>query len=461
MKHPIKITVINDTNGQAQSSDGVMMMFIKGVAVANTLNLDQAYLLTKLADATALGINAAYDVTNGTAVYQQISEFYAESGSGGLLWLVVTAISTNPYATYVAGNTFANLVRFTASADPANRAKMIGLCYEVPQATQSATDFPADVTATILALQTAQQNLFNQGFQFSAIVDGYMMSDTVTPANLGTRATDDAFAVSCCITGTKPNGVSAVGLALGHFSRIGIGHGFGAVEDGPRVTNTAYLTNGATIPASGVLVVGKSYTVLGGNITYNSQVLPPGYTFVAITAHTTFTTTAGGYVVTGATPIKALSPGNATGTGDIDYLGDKQYMFLRTWFNHSGFYWNDGATCESSDKQLSTQEYNRVANALSADALSFFIDEMGKNLPLDKKTGAIDQGYLNAKQAQFYTQFIEQLTVQSGTGDLTDASLTLSGPDFNNTKTMTFKLDIVPTPILGEVDGTVQFTSTL
>jgi hypothetical protein len=102
-----------------------------------------------------------------------------------------------------------------------------------------------------------------------------------------------------------------------------------------------------------------------------------------------------------------------------------------------------------------------VANALSASALSFFIQEIGKNLPLDTATGSVDQGYLNAKQAEFYDTYISPLTVNAGTGDLTNAAMTVTGPNFNSTKKLLFELDIVPTPILGSVDGTIRFTATL
>lgn len=456
MEHPINITVINDAIGIPPSEDGIMMLFLKGIAVASTLALNTAYLLSKLSDAEDLGITAAYDSTNSVAVHQQISEFYNEAGDGALLWIVVTAVATNPYATYVASDVFKALVRYTGAADPLNRAKMIGICYEVPAATQAAADFPTDVTDTITALQLTQQSLFNEGYQFSAIIDGYKMSDTVTIANLGTMATKSAYSISLCITGNLPNGVSAVGEALGRFARISVGHGFGAVEDGPLSNTAAYLTNGATIPVTGVLVVGKVYTVLGGSITYNSVVKNIGDTFTAVTGFTTFTTAANGYVVTGATPVGSLQP------SDVTSLGKKQFMFMRTWFNHSGFYWNDGATCEQPAKQLSTQEYNRVANKISADALTFFIDEMGKNLPLNTATGNVDQGYLNAKQAQFYQQYIGPISVvQGGTGDLSDGAIVITGLNFNVTKTLNFTIRIVPTPILGAVNGTITFTSTL
>ena len=454
MNHPINIVVVNNSSGIPASKDGVMGMICKAVAISTTFVLDTAYLISKLGDLSTLGITAALDVTNGTAIYQQVSEFYAQAGDGALLWLVGTAKS-NAFATYVASSTFSGLIRGTAAADPANRIKMLGLCYDVPTATQSSTDFPTDVTATITALQTATTQLFNLGYQFSSIIDGYNMSTIVTPSTIGSMATQAAPSISVCITGTQPNGVSSVGLALGRFARISIGHGFGAVADGPVNTSTAYLTNGIALPASGTLTVGVVYTVYSGTVTYNAVLYLSGQSFTAITGHTSFTTTDGGAVYTAATMVAKLSP------SDVSSLGSKQYLFLRNWFNHSGFFWNDGATCDLVSNQLSTQEYNRVANAISADALSFFIEEMGKNLPLNPKTGNVDSIYLNAKQKQFYDQYIAPLTVSSGSGDLSDGSLVVTGVNFNATKTLNFVITIVPTPILGAVTGTIEFSATL
>lgn len=441
-----------------------MMMFIQAVAVGSTFVLNQAYLLTGMDDLATLGIeDATYDSTNSVAVYQQVNEFYNQAGDGALLWLVGVPTNT-AYATYVAANLFDTLVRFTAQADNANRAKMIGFCYAPPVASQAATDFPADVTATLTALQTKQQQLFFLGYQFSAIVDGYNMSDTVTPASLGTQATNTAFASSLCITGTQPNGVSAVGLALGRFARITIGHGFGAVADGGIDTTTAYLTNSVIIaPTDGTLVVGKVYTVFNDVVTYNAVAYQVGQQFTAITGHTTYTAATTGFVAENVTPV-----GNIPGTAikglsptDINQLGAKQFMFIRTWFNQSGLYWNDAATCNPSTKALSSQEYNRVINSLTASSLAFFIEQIGSNLPLDKTTGNVAQGWLNAKQEEFYDTYIQPLSVNGGTGDITDGSLVVTGVNFLATKTLNFTLQIVPTVILGGVTGTVQFVATL
>ncbi len=456
--HNIDITVINNEVGIPASTDGVMMMFIKGYAIGSTLALDTPYLLTSLADGVALGLSVAHDEANSVAMYQQVSEFYDGGiNNGAILWVVFVAVAT-PYATYVASDTFANCVRYTAQADPANRAKMIGVCYQVPTTTQTAADFPVDVTNTIPVLQAQQQAMFNQGYQWSAILDGYNMSTAVTPATIGTMATQGAFAVSLCITGTQPNGVSGVGLALGRFARISVGHGMGDVSDGPVTTSTAYLTNGVLVGENiisgtgGVLQVGLTYTVLTAPVTYNGTIYQVGQSFVAVTGHTSFTTSNGGFVVTGGTPVGTLTPTY------VDQLGAKQYLFLRTWLNHSGFFWNDGATCTQTTQQLSSQEYNRVANALSADALTFFINDIGSNLPLDISTGAVSTSWTTVQQGAFTTEFITPLV---NGGDISGGAISITGPNFNATKTLNFTLVIVPTPILGNVTGTIIFSSTL
>ena len=161
MQHPINISVINNAAGIPPSNDGVMGLFCKAVSGAS-FNLNQGYLLTSATDLASLGIDATYDATNSVAVFQQVSEFYEEAGDGAKLWLFGVSKGSS-FAGYVAGNTFADLIRSTAQADPLNRVKMIGLCYDVPAATQSSTDFPSDVTDTITSLEAERLVLFNQG----------------------------------------------------------------------------------------------------------------------------------------------------------------------------------------------------------------------------------------------------------------------------------------------------------
>lgn len=459
--HNITITVLNNAVGVPTVQDGIMGLVMQGVSVGSTLAYDTPYLLTQVSDAATLGINAAYDVSNGTAVFQQINEFYEQAGVGAYLWIQVCALAT-AYATYIPTAPFINFIEYSAQADITMQVKIVGVCYAPPTTVQTAADFPTDVPAAVTALQTLQQSLFAVGYPFSGIVDGYNMSSTVTPGTIGTQATNTAFAVSLCITGTLGNGVSAVGLALGKFSRISVGRGVGAVADGALNTTTAFLTNGLVVNSSGVLIVGDVYTVQGGAITYNAVVYQVGQQFTAVTGHTTFTTAAGGYVVFNSTPI-----GNIGGTNiglnqtALTALGNKQYFFITTVPGVTGLFWNDGGTCTAATNFFSSQEYNRVMNKLAFDARAFFTQYRGLNLPSDIQTGALDAVWCIAKQQSFYTGFIGPLTAASGSGDITDGAITVTGPNYAATGELDFEITLVRATILGNVVGKMQFALTL
>lgn len=463
MQHDITITIPNSAAGTVPGRDGVMGMILKGVAIGSTLALDTPYLLTQLSDATALGISAANDAANNIAVFQQISEFYGQAGPGGLLWIQVTAVG-NAFATYAASAAFSQFITYTTQADVTLLPKIIGFCYDVPQATQSAADFPADVPAAVTALQTVQKQFFARGACFGVIVDGYNMSSTVTPGTLGSQATNTAYAVSLCITGTKGNGVSAVGLALGKFSRISIGQGFGAVEDGAINTTTAYLTNGILITSAGLLTVGNTVVVQGGTVTYNSVLYNAGQSFTVINGHTSFTTTNGGYVLYNSTPVVPPNTPNSPVAGldldDIGLLGSKQYMFITKVDGITGLFWNDGATCTAPTNFFSSMEYTRVANSLSYDARQFFTQLRGKTLPTDVSTGNLSSTFCVLKSKSFETTFIDPLG-PGGTNDISGGSLLVAGPNFAVVSQLNFTLTLVRQTVLGNVVGTLEFAATL
>jgi hypothetical protein len=445
--HSINIVVLNTPLGVSASSDGVMGIICKAASVGTTFALDTFYLCTKLADMDTLGITFA----NNPALYQHITEFYAQAGDGAKLWVGGVAANT-VYATYVAGSSFPAMVRGTAVADPLNQVKVIGLCYGVPTATQLAADFPSDVTATITPLHTALKSLFDEGYHLSAILDGYNMSSTVSPSALGTMATRTDYKVSVCITGTKGNGISSVGLVLGRLARISVGTSLGKVADGAIVADTMFLTNGIALYPGTALTVDGVYTVYGGAVVNNAITYTKGQSFTCGTGQTAFTSNDGGYVVKGSTLVSSLTP------SEISSLGAKQFLFGRTWIGKSGYYWNDGATAEAANFALAYLEFNRLANKLSTDALNFFINEIGSPIPVDAKTGAADAGYLLNKQQEFANNYIAPLKLSN---DISDASMTITGPNFLSTRTLVFDLKIVASPALNNVSGTIQFTTNL
>jgi hypothetical protein len=513
MIHTISTTVVNTPTGTPASYDGVCMLVCHGVATTagtTPLLVDTAYLGSKLLDFTdGLGITKDYDYVNSAAVFQQINEFYdGGNNDGAYLWLVVTS-SSNAFATYLAGSPFKNLVRGTVDDDINMRVRMLGVCYMPPATQQSAADFPSDVTDSIPILQAAQAALFAEGIQFSAIIDGKNMSSSATSSSIRSVASLSSPSVSLCITGSKPNGVSSVGAALGRFARITVGHGFGAVEDGPVTLSQAFLTQG-TMPASPLagttiavganMTAAHNYMVVKGPITYMSTVYRLGNIFTCVAGNLTFTGTSTTvvdtvstntatitasttyYVVAGPVVCDGVSyatgqsftSGGSTTTcyggivirnyatnvntlfnSDINSYGGKQYMFLRRWFGQGGLYWNDAATCDLATKPLSTQEFNRVANRLSADVLSFLTQLMGKSIPIDPATGGAALTFTSALQSDFFRDYINPLIVSN---DISGGSLTLTGTRNGVTSiNWVYVLNINGNPITGSVTGEVKF----
>ena len=509
--HTIKTTVNNSPTGTPSPEDGVMMMIVRGAVGASSLVLDTAYLGSSLAAFTAQGITKDFDVLNGLTVYQQVKEFYDEAGDGAYLWLVITA-KANAFATYVASTTFKNLIRGTIQSDVTKRAKMVGFCYDPPATVQSAADFPSDVTATLPALQLTQAALALEGFPISAIVDGYNMSSTVTSDTIQTMATKSCPSISLCITGSTPNGVSSVGSALGRFARISMGHGFGETDDGPISLTTSYLTNGVStfvnataITAGTNLTATHSYMVVTGPVTYNGTVYPFGSTFLVSVGTLSFTggtvidlavsgtvaTTSTYLVVAGTVTYNSVVYGtgskfttdgsHTTFTGGIvqvlnstdvtklfqnDYynFGSKQYMFHCPYYQLSGLYWNDGATCDLVVNPLSTQEYNRVGNHFLSALLNFLSLLKGKNVPIDSKTGLVTASFTKTQQQIFYDTYIKPAIIPVApqtVGDISDGNLVLVGTPNGNQVNWTYTLTIIGTPLVGSANGTIVFSNTI
>lgn len=459
--HKITTTVIQTPLGAAMGNDGIPLIVCQAVAVGSTFALDTAYLLSSTSDLATLGITEIYDATNGLAVWQQITEFYAEAGEGTKCWLVG---ATGAMATYVAGATFKGLIRGTIQGNTDYRAKGIGICFSLPTAVQTSTDVKQDALDTLAALYLTQQSMFNEHYEWFGVVDGVQMNSTtnawLTIANLANLAKPT---VGLCISGYKPWGISSVGALLGRLARITVGTSVGQVQsdanaDDPVTSATGYLTNGVVtkfIAGGTALTVGNSYLVAGDTITYNGANYTVGQTLICVTGHTAFTApSALGYLIYTVAAAKDVL--KMVDNSDFQTLGSNQYLFLRTWFGKSGLWWNDGSTCVAATNPLCTIENNRVINKLDADLISFLINLMNKKVPVDVKTGAIDSVFLAAKETDFYNLYIAPLLPNSGTGDLSGATIVFAGANFNATKTITYTLTYVASTPLGQATGTIQ-----
>ena len=90
----VKIVFENGLIGATNPiDDGVAGFLCNGVAVADKLDLNTAYLVTKLEDLAPLGITSDVDDAN-KRIYKAVQEFYSEAPVGTKLWIYVVAAAT-------------------------------------------------------------------------------------------------------------------------------------------------------------------------------------------------------------------------------------------------------------------------------------------------------------------------------------------------------------------------------
>jgi len=590
MKHLVKQTVANDQVGVPQSSDGIGLIFfdVPQTAAASGWAFDTPYLITSLKDLTDKGIDAAFDTTNGTRVYQDVADFYVEAAIGTLLWVVFTNVAGN-FSDYIAtvNGAHDSCIIQTSVEDFNQKAKIVAYAYLVPTtATTGSNDFPTDVSETITAAKIKQVTMSGLGYSYYYIVDGYAMNVARTPATLGSLFTYNAAFGSLCVTGVHPNGVSAIGAYVAKLSKISIGTSPGFVDDGNGLINfsDAYLTNGIYIaPSTGTLTVNRnctvfgkpltiaetkasvtftpnvslsgtgrtarvyvtqnglgivigyfavadgatatdvatglkdainaatsytgytatsasanltviapagtgalyngrvvnysiynsnmnsySYTLTGGvnsytttkadwSVVYNGVTYKYGDTLTVVTGFTTYTSTTGGYLVQNPTSVKSLSPSNASGTGDVDLLGQKQYLFIRTFAgsNVSGLYWNDGATCEDSSYTIVESPQVRIANHFLDAARSFIIRKSINAQVITDAAGNVSPVWASPLQAQFGKLYFDPLANGTGTGDINSGTIVITGVNFKQTRTLDYTITINQNDTCWSVNNTI------
>ena len=90
----VRIEILNGQLGRVGGSDdGIMGLVLSGIAAAG-LALNTPKAIFSLADAEALGIDAAYDTANTLRVYEQIKDFYTTALTGTQLWIMIIPQTT-------------------------------------------------------------------------------------------------------------------------------------------------------------------------------------------------------------------------------------------------------------------------------------------------------------------------------------------------------------------------------
>ena len=223
-------TTLGDTRlGNTTPSDGIGMIVAPAMASSGTEDvafaLDTAYLITSVADLTAMGVTSG----TGSMLLFQVEEYYAKAGSGSRVWVVGYAQAE--YETFISAK-LESIISGTTASNFDLRPRMISFASPLPtfQDFSGTTEgkLPATHKTLIGNLQTVLNNLFQQSIRMVGIFDGVVCVPTgktiltTDLSKLENLATLKAPRVAYQVTTSKPGMSASVGRTLGMLSSLSL-----------------------------------------------------------------------------------------------------------------------------------------------------------------------------------------------------------------------------------------------
>lgn len=410
----IEINLQDTQIGTAVVGNGNAMLFSLAAEVAGDgmFKMNVPYLITSVADAEALGINAAYDTANKVGLYWNITEFYAKAGTGALLWICgipKASGAAGALATYFADNTttgFKAMVNTTRAPQWDNRPRIIGIALGTDPAVDPLTtgSFTANIEQGIPALQTAINELFENSMRVCAVLDANKMAEMpAATTSLPMGGDKQAPNVALAITTSTPGYGASVGRALGWLANVSVGTSIG--------------------------------------ITTNGQVSPKDY-----------------FVDFASGAWKNTNVAVMTNTNNR-MLGSKQYLFTLTREGRPGVYYNDDATLNDPTMSLSSLNMVRVGNVICDATAAFLTGVLNQNVPASS-SGDLDSAWKSTMETMMYNQI---LTPQITAGNISSGRIKLAAKDDNiiSSSTIVVTIEILPMGKLKEAIVYVMYVNTL
>lgn len=316
----VSITLLNNQLGQtAQTEDGIAGLIMTGIATGE-IALGESKQIFSLADAEALGLDAAYDVTNTTNVHKTIADFYRLAGDGAELWIQIVAKTTLMASICdEASDILKKLLN-----DSGGRIRIAAIT-RVPDSGYTpvyADELDPDVIAAAAKAQSLANTFASQFKPVRIILDGRDFQGTVGSLLNLKQSSYNRVAV---MLGTDVSGSAnaAVGLALGRLANIPVQRNIGRVKDGDLGIAAAYLTGQSTL-------------------------------------------------------IDALTPAQQ------DQVHDKGFIFMRKYPAKNGYFFNDDPTATASTDDYNSIARGRAIDKAITIANTVYTDELLDDLDVDE-----------------------------------------------------------------------------
>lgn len=240
----VNITLGNGNIGTVTlSDDGIAGLIVTGTAVAGTLELEKAYVISSTADLKKLGITEE----NNPLAYKDILAFYTLAGDGAELHLLVTA-ADNTLTEICSMEDGSPLKKLIDSA--AGRIRLVGINVnpgEEYEAVQT-SGIDQDVVTAVTAAQQVAENYMNQIAPFVALLPALGWNGSTDGLYKPREGSQDCVSVVMSSDGKVGDGKfysAAIGQALGRLATCAVNISLARVRDGS-IAAAGYLTDGKT-----------------------------------------------------------------------------------------------------------------------------------------------------------------------------------------------------------------------
>lgn len=243
----VNITEQNGQTGAVEASADHIYGLVLSSAVAPTgLALSTPKHVNSLAEIVALGITAAFDTTNATDCYQQLSDFYAEAGDGIDLWFMI--IPKTVLLETACDKTQDIVKKLLNAADGSITLWGINRTPDGAYAPTYANAIDPDVTAAIAKAQALCEEFRDtEKSPCRAIIGGreFQTADGIGGLADLTQRSDNR--VQICLWSKYSSGNPSVGFLLGRYANRPIQRKVSRVKDGDLGIAQGYLTDGSTV----------------------------------------------------------------------------------------------------------------------------------------------------------------------------------------------------------------------
>jgi hypothetical protein len=377
-------------------------LICNGVAVAGGAQLETLITLRRPSDAIALGIDTAYDITNGVRVFRHISEFYRIAGEGRVLHLGIVAQTVMPsgmiaFAGQMVAESGGNISDFVFAFNPPadyEGTTVDGLNEDIADAIPELQNFADWCDANDMPLHT--------------VLEGRGIGDTLSS-----------------LTGLRAMEAPKVTLVTGQDWKY----------------------------ADTLSALGKKFADAGtflGNIASQAWNRNPGEV-----ATQNLTATNRGIWLTGG--LSNHKPYSAV-FESLETLNEKGYVFPVRYQGTAGWYWNDGHTCmpvvldAAGNINQHAIYYSHTIDMAKRALRTAYMPEVKKPVELG------ENGKLTTDMLDYYNAVGNNaLGELAGKGLISDGYATVDpDSDLLIEKVLKVQFAVIPTGMINEIKGTIN-----